>query len=395
MSEAPLYPCTGQRNTHPCVLQRAAMYCSFRDERRGNNSKAVPGLTRKPRPETGCDCYRVTSLMKNIDQTYDSHRAVGKNLLKGPREGLFLVSEVPLYAPHSPRQRHSSKGRECHKATFHVGAKGVHGAVAAQDVKHTPCELPICRIHFTLASLNILEPPLTCCLDHTPHATRATQYPPNTHRRNPLPPPPMEGQNGGSSARPHAASEKSGPTRMRLTLGSVPRGIAPTCGLAKSPPTCGRAKPASTAAKPGGPKARSRCARLRMMASSGSFVRVRMMRGDARQGLLGHPSRGCPVIRTGVAATTSNSGVFKPARLRDSSWAASTAGATWYRRRSDDKHWSIDEPLPACPRATRSRTSARSRSPPNSKCSDEEHPDTSSSLWGDLRGGVVMRTARD
>jgi len=120
-----------------------------------------------------------------------------------------------------------------------------------------------------------------------------------------------------------------------------------------------------------------------------------MMRGEARQGLLGHPSRGCLVIRTGVAATTSNSGVFKPARLRDSSWAASTAGATWYRRRSDDKHWSIEQPLPACPRATRSRTSERSRSPPNSECSCEEHPDTSSSLWGDRRGGVAVRTARD
>ena len=40
--------------------------------------------------------YRGTSLIRNTCPPLDHHRALGIGLLQGPREGLFLKSEVPL-----------------------------------------------------------------------------------------------------------------------------------------------------------------------------------------------------------------------------------------------------------------------------------------------------------
>ena len=42
--------------------------------------------------------YRGTSLIRNSTPPQDHHRALGIVLLKGPRDALFLMSEVPLYA---------------------------------------------------------------------------------------------------------------------------------------------------------------------------------------------------------------------------------------------------------------------------------------------------------
>jgi hypothetical protein len=42
--------------------------------------------------------YRVFSLMKNTPLPYDHHRTPGMVLLQGPRMGVFLMIDVPLYS---------------------------------------------------------------------------------------------------------------------------------------------------------------------------------------------------------------------------------------------------------------------------------------------------------
>ena len=41
--------------------------------------------------------YRITSLIRNSTSPYEHHRALGINMLWGPRRSDFLMSEAPLY----------------------------------------------------------------------------------------------------------------------------------------------------------------------------------------------------------------------------------------------------------------------------------------------------------
>ena len=45
--------------------------------------------------------YRGTSLTRKIHPPWNHHRSLGIGLLKGPTGRMFLVSEVPLYAPRA------------------------------------------------------------------------------------------------------------------------------------------------------------------------------------------------------------------------------------------------------------------------------------------------------
>jgi len=57
--------------------------------------RAFPGWIRSPPPTSQVYMHRGTSLIKHA---FPSRRALGIGLLKGPRGGRFLMSEVPLYS---------------------------------------------------------------------------------------------------------------------------------------------------------------------------------------------------------------------------------------------------------------------------------------------------------